>query len=722
MTADRWKRVEQLFAECVDLPLVLRKRHLAEHCRDDPELRAEVESLLAHADAPSFLEEPALDQLDASSLGASDADTRIGQSIGAFEITELIAEGGMGAVYKGRRADEAFEQIVAIKVVKPGFDRGGLLARFLQERQTLAALDHPHIAHLLDGGETADGQPYLVMEYIDGQPLHSWCAEHKPSVAQCLELFRQICRGVEHAHRNLVVHRDLKPLNILVTAEGQAKLLDFGIAKLIDHTADGSATLSPLQLLTPEYASPEQIRGEAVTTASDIYSLGVIFYELLARSKPYEVATRARFEMEKIVCEQPVAPPSSARPGLSTELDAIVMMCMRKEAERRYGTVSELLDDLARFDSRLPLRAQPDSFGYRASKFLRRNALATSLSALAAILLVVGATTTWVQAERARQRAVTAKRVADFMVDLFLNADPWETGGESISIPALLERGVETARRDLVNEPAILATFLTTIGRVRLNLGDGERAQELFAEAQLLLGEDGQLDPELHGDTLFYLGVALHRAQEYEQAEVILRECLQVRTRQLGLATLPAASAQNTLALSLLRMGEFDETEELLQAALDTRSNLLEANDPEIGITLSNLGALELYRGRLDQARERFADALALQLSAYPQGHPNLATSHNNLGYIERERDDLIAARKHYTLALEMRRRLLGEGHPLIADSLLNLGLLEIDEANYAAAAGHLQESIDILRTRLPDDHMRVQRVRESLDEALAAL
>ena len=718
MQPERWKRVEELFDKCLELPTTLRNRHLAEACAGDPQLRSEVESLLAHAGKPSFLETPAVEQIAPDALPGADEERWIGQRVGAFKVDKLIAAGGMGAVFLAHRDDDAFEQLAAVKIVKPGFDTGGLLARFLQERQTLAALDHPNIASLLDGGTTADGRPYLIMEYIDGLPLHTWCAEEQPSLSQRIELFESICAGVQHAHRNLVVHRDLKPMNIMVTRDGVPKLLDFGIAKLLETSIDGSETLSPLQLLTPEYASPEQIRGDVVTTASDVYSLGVILYELLAHSKPYEVETRARHEMERIVCEQRVDPPSRHQPQLAADLDAITMMCLRKEPERRYEGVGQLAEDLVRFRSRLPVRARPDSLRYRVGKYLRRNSLPVSLSGLASVLLIAGVTSTLYQSDIARRRAVTSARVADVLVDIFLNADPWETGGESLPVRELLRRGADTARRDLAGEPEILGAFLATLGRVHLNLGDQSEARVLLVEADGLLAGRARPDKELLGDTLFHLGVALRRSGELLEAERVHRQALEYRIDEFGANSLPVASSRNTLALVLQNAERYEEAEVLLDEALRTRRRILPPESPEIAVSLSNLGWLALQRDDLVKARGLFEEALVIQEAAWDGDHPDLATTLNNLGYLDQIQEDLESALGRHQAALAMRLRVFGEDHPHTASSLNNLGLVYYERADYAQAELQFKRATEIARARLAADHPLVVQFESNLESA----
>lgn len=715
---ERWQKAEELFAQCLELSAPMRQRLLAEACAGDPDLRAEVESLLKHAEGSAFLETPAVEQIAPDALPEADESRWIGARLGVFVIEELLATGGMGAVYRARRVDEEFDQQVAIKLVKPGFDQGGLLQRFLQERQTLAALDHPNIAKLLDGGSSADGRPYLVMEYIDGLPLQEWCNQKKPGLVERLQLFESICEGVRHAHRNLVVHRDLKPPNVLVTNDGIPKLLDFGIAKILETRVDGSETLSPLQLLTPEYASPEQVRGDPVTTASDIYSLGVILYELLAETKPYEVSTRSRLEMERIVCEQAVESPRRVDASLPADLSAITMMCLRKEPERRYEGVGQLIEDLRRFRGQLPVRARPDSLRYRAGKYLRRNRLPVALATLAAVVLVVGVATTLYQSEVARRRAVTTARVADFLVELFANADPWQTGGESLPVRELLRRGADDARRDLAAEPQILGAFLATLGRVHLNLGDQSLARELLGEADTLLGDRARVDRRMLADTLFHLGIAMRRMGDWEESERVHREALELRIAEFGEISLPVASSRNTLALVLQNQARYAEAHELLDRALATRRRLLSAESPEVAVTLTNLGALALEQGQLARARTLFEEALTIQEQAWKGDHPDLATTLNNLGYLDQIDEDYAAAQSRHQSAFEMRLRVFGEDHPHTASSLNNLGLVYFDRGDYASAAAQFERASKIARARLAPEHPLVQQFEENLAAA----
>jgi serine/threonine protein kinase len=438
MIAERWQQIREIFDHALVLSADERLQFLDTACASDPELRREVDSLLfSHEEAGTrFLRTPAV---DLSAPGRSGAPTRVGRRIGPYDILEEIAHGGMGEVYRAERADGQYEQEVAIKLVRCGRDAAGLLERFRHERQILATLDHPNIARLLDGGTTDDGIPYLVMELIDGERVDAYCDLHNLSITARLHLFRQICSAVQYAHRHLVIHRDLKPGNVLVTAAGIPKLLDFGIAKLVDPATNAETTLAPS--MTPEYASPEQFRGDPITTASDVYSLGVVLYQLLTGSSPYAGNARSSHELVRAVCELDPGKPSTVvmkertapaeaavqratrthisssredsqaklRRRLSGDLDNIVLMALRKEPQRRYASVEQFDEDIRRHLQGLPIAAVKGSLKYRAGKFVRRNRVVMVASLTVAIILSAGVTMTVRQARIARGQAEIAK-------------------------------------------------------------------------------------------------------------------------------------------------------------------------------------------------------------------------------------------------------------------------------------------------------------------------
>jgi len=422
MTPERWQRVKELFQTALEGEASQRAAFLDDSCAGDPALRRQVEALIAsHEQEPSFLEAPAF-EVGAPTLEEDEAELMIGQRIGPYELVREIGHGGMGAVYLAVRADDEYQKQVAIKLVKRGMDTDAILRRFRNERQILANLDHPHIAKLLDGGTTSDGLPYFVMDYVEGLPIDGYYDTNELPTLERLKLFRTVCSAIHYAHQNHVVHRDLKPSNILVTAEGVPKLLDFGIAKLLNpelpsQTVDSTAAL---RFMTPEYASPEQVREETLTPASDVYSLGVLLYELLTGHRPYRLGSRTPPEVARIICEEEPEKPSTVisrveevpgpdgtlrltpesvsqtreghpeklRRRLSGDLDNIVLMALRKEPNRRYASVEQFSEDVRRHLEGLPVIARKDTLSYRATKFIKRNKASVIMTALFAMVLI----------------------------------------------------------------------------------------------------------------------------------------------------------------------------------------------------------------------------------------------------------------------------------------------------------------------------------------------
>src|SRR5262245_36891146 len=415
-----WERVRRVFEAALLQPAEQRASYVAHACRDEPAIHDQVAALLAsHDRASGFLETPAGVLLGhfASGHASGNQAANIGRVIGSYRIESCIGHGGMGTVYRAVRDDDTFRKTVALKLVRGGrseyFER-----RFLLERKILAGLQHPNIASVFDGGTTDAGEPYLVMEYVEGQPITGYLTARGAAISERVALFRIVCEAVQYAHQNLVIHRDIKPANVLVDGHGVPKLLDFGIAKLLTSGAEAdvapAATIVPV--MTPEYASPEQVKGETVTTASDVYSLGVLLYELLAGRRPYEVQAESLPAIVKAVCEtEAVAPSETARgrkrAALRGDLDTIVLKALRKEPERRYQSARELSEDLQHHLEGRPVSARADTVGYRAGKFVRRHRTVVTAGLLVAASLIAGIVTTTWQARLAERRFDEARRL-----------------------------------------------------------------------------------------------------------------------------------------------------------------------------------------------------------------------------------------------------------------------------------------------------------------------
>lgn len=505
MTPAEWSTVKEILSGALECPPVERSAFLEKACGRDPALRRRVDALIeADERAWSMLEAPAA---ASSSLAALRLPVA-GERVGAYELLSELGHGGMGVVFLARRADDQFEKKVAIKLARSGIAGDSLERRFRAERQIVAGLDHPNIARLLDGGSTPDGRLYFVMEYVEGQPLTRWCQAHPLGTRERLEIFLEVCAAVQYAHQHLVVHRDLKPANILVTEQGKVKLLDFGIAKLVDPDPSGEAaerTGTLFRLLTPDYASPEQVRGELISTSTDVYALGVVLYELLTGERPYRVEGCSPAEMQWIICEREPARPSSrveARLGkeLAGDLDTIVLTALRKEPGRRYRSVDAFSQDIRFHLSGQPIEARTDAFGYRAGKFVRRHRAAVAASALVGLALSGGLVMTLREARRARaaearaeQRFNEVRKLANsYLFELHdaIRDLPGSTAARGLLVKRALEY-LDSLSREKGSDPGLqreLAAAYQRVGDVlgragEANLGDVAGSQASYRKA-----------------------------------------------------------------------------------------------------------------------------------------------------------------------------------------------------------------------------------------------
>ncbi len=512
MTPDRWRKVKETLASAMERETTTdRAQFLSETCADDTALRREVESLLSQSAG-------ALDSwADGGGFIGSDpaGSQNEGRRIGPYQLVHELGRGGMGTVWLARRADERFEQQVAIKLLKRGTDTEEVLRRFASERKILARLEHSGIARLFDGGETSDGLPFFVMEFVAGERLTTYAKEHKLSVPARLELFRKVCAAVQFAHQNLVVHRDLKPGNILVTAEGEPKLLDFGIARLLDEAAPDVTALDHRRL-TPAYASPEQARGEPITTASDIYTLGALLYELLTEQSPHAFTSTkpSNTELIRVIAEQDprrpslVAEDAETRRRLRGDLDNIVLRAMAREPARRYASANGLSDDLACHLANRPVRARPDTFGYRTGKFVRRNKVGVTAGALLTVALAAGVIATAFQARRVERRFSEVRRLTNsylFEIHDAIHDLPGATSARQLIVTRALEfldrlAGESAGDRTLQLE---LAAAYLKVGDVqgkpyKPNLGDSTGAVRSYTKAADIAAPLAEAETDSH--------------------------------------------------------------------------------------------------------------------------------------------------------------------------------------------------------------------------------
>lgn len=757
----RWDEVNRLFEAALDVPESSRPRFVADACGDDIELRDAVTSLLrAESDSAGMFE-----RLDAAMAKAALNEAprppgrEVPDEIGPYRVLEELGRGGMGTIYLAERTGADFRQRVAIKVLRRGLDTADIVRRFRSERRILADLDHPNIAHLIDGGSTEGGQPYLVMEYVEGAAITGYCEAGSLSVRQRLRLFLDVADAVRYAHTKLVVHRDLKPSNIMVTPQGNVKLLDFGIAKLLDPDADGSErTLTRHQILTPEYASPEQLRGDPVTTSSDVYQLGVLLYVLLTGVKPIADDPAARLTGAETRNRAPSAAASGPRirSALRGDLDTIILKAMQHEPARRYDSVERLADDIRRHLEGRPVSARPDTLLYRTGKFLRRNRWAIPAAAIALVLAVsylVLSTQHALALERernlARDEAERSQDVQRFLVDLFRSADPYSPAdpdrGRAITVVEAMDLGAERVTLELADRPRVQASLLETVAKVYTHLGQQTRAGPL-AERALALNDT------LFGvESLEYRSAlgTLAAAQAGDSSLALLRRRIDLATRALGpldpevvsarvalasrlysaykileaqeeldalvsLADSTDVSAEDMAAITFrladlnVRLGQAAQAEVHARRSVDLNRQVSGDRSPNTAmaheVLAKALGALDRY----SEAEVEFNRAIDLFTDALGEDDPNTLSTISNLALMHRESGALEQAEQEFRTLLERRIRINGPSHVDVGSTYQNLGALLVELGRPTEAVDAISTAAGIYEAVLgPDIYLR---------------
>ena len=690
MTPERHALLTDLLDQALETPTGERDKFLDSACREDRQLRTELESLIASLENdPDFIEKAVLPALvdtvpdDDSSL---DAEPMAGRMIGHYRIVREIGHGGMGSVYLAERADDEYRSQVALKIVRRGLESNFALRRFVYERQTLAALHHPNIAALLDGGTTEDGLPYLVMEYVEGETISRYCDSRQLPINERLKLFREVCAAVHYAHQSLVIHRDLKPANLMVTADGQVKLLDFGIAKILNREIAGTLqqTETAVRLMTPEYASPEQVRGGKITTASDVYSLGVILYELLTGHRPYQIASWLPSDIERAICGTEPVKPSTAvlrreelpasdggirvitpeqvgearsesssklRRHLSGDLDTIVLMALRKEPERRYASVNGLSEDIRRYLEGLPVAARPDTFGYRSSKFVRRHKAGVAAVALVLLALLAGLFATLWQARRTRVQQVRAERLFN------------DVRGLSKSVLFEIHDKIQFLEDSNEARELIAKRALEYLDRLATDSAGDVSLQQELAEAYLKVG-DVQGRPGFPS-----LGDRTSALDSYQKSLAIYQK-------------LPSDDPviRRQMAISLIRIGDVQQSFKSAaslasyQQALQLAESSPEVCGREIAVSNQRIGVMKARTGDLAGAKTHLQLAVKMAENVVAQTNPSnpaqwceanrdLSINLIKQGDVFLVSDQAKAALSEYRRALEISRK-IGGCHP----------------------------------------------------------
>lgn len=739
---ERWHQVDRIFAEALELAVAERPAFLDAACAGDAALRKEVEQLLsADQESTSFLDKPPGEMLklvaDDRAPGGQEGGQEESRRLGPYRLLRKIGSGGMGTVYLARREDEHYERDVAIKVLRSGLASTEAVHRFIAERQILARLEHPNIARLYDGGSTEDGRPYLVMELIEGVPVDEYCDRHRLTVNQRLTLFQKICAAVQYAHQNLLVHRDLKPGNILVTPEGEPKLLDFGIAKRLTPETDGALdeTRTGLRLLTPSYASPEQVRGEAITTASDVYSLGVVLYELLTGRRPSQFSAEPPYDIERAICEQeperpsvalvrPVPPdaeeiaharrtgPQTLARRLRGDLDNIVLMALRKEPQRRYGSAAQLALDLDKHLQDLPVTARPDTLRYRTRKLVRRHR-AAFVGLAAMILLVAGFVASLIaQGRQLAQERDKARYALSFLVDTFQQADPYRTRGEDLTAREILDQGAARISRELTGQPDVQAAVMDAIGTVDLGLGRYEAAEPLLTQALALRRQVFGPDSLEVAESLEHLAQLRNERSDMVGAETHLRQALAIRRRRQGDDHIVVARTLNKLGETLVNKGavpqDAPEIEAVHREALDIARRVEGPGGLTVAETLFALAQFHRAAGDYQKAESLFLEGLAIERKTLGDRDPRFHRDQTRLGDIMIDAGKLREAEALLRPLLKAQREILGREHPDTQTTLMNLAVsLDLQGRCVESEPLH-REMVALARAQYGPEHWRV--------------
>ncbi len=750
MDADKWKLVKHLLDSALELEPDERTRFLNRSCNDES-LKAEVLALIRAQDTHSFLDQ----RVEGSNLEKGMAGLSSGEMAGPWKIGVQLGRGGMGAVYLATR-DDHVQMKAAVKVLRSGLSNEQILARFLKERHILGQLEHPHIARLLDGGALEDGQPYIAMEYVDGEPITQYCDSRNLGIRERLSLFRKVCDAVHFAHRNLVVHRDIKPGNILVNGEGEPKLLDFGIARLLESQDEEAVTVTGQQVMTPEYASPEQILGQNITTSSDIYSLGVLLYEMLTGQRPFQLKTQSSPELFRAICEQEPPKPSSIvlmtfekknttitpemvsqsrnlqprklQTSLSGDIDKMVLMALRKDPQRRYPTALSFADDIGRYLKGFPVLARKETMPYLVSKFVHRHKLAVALSLLFVGVMIVFSLALFKQQQKAemeRDRAVKERdqkvSVTNFMIGVLSESDPYryyqgvfeEGQGGNLTVRAVLD---EAARNivDLEAAPLVRSALMDAIGVIYVNLGLLESASPLLEQAlairQDVLGEN-HLDTGLSYKAFGWL---TQKRTQYDLAEKYFLKALAIFELQETPPVSEISDTLNNLAMTFYYRNCYHEAQTILES-LSTYDSSQKGYGDFIGNVWLHLGHIAYKNDQYDRAIAYYEDASGAYELYMGQKNGNYPISLDSQGIVYRKLGMYDQAQSCFFAAYDIRREAFPGENSHLAESLNNIGPNFYRKGDYAQAEPYLSQALEIREASFGPNHYMVGRSLNSM-------
>jgi serine/threonine-protein kinase len=722
-----WSIIEKIVDQALEVPFEKREQFIRDKCGNDSHLRQKILSYLnSIQQSTSFFSkaDKALSTVINTSASSRSAFTSklIGSVIDKYEIVDLISHGGMGTVFLAQRVDGVYEQTVALKIVRHGMETPENICRFEKEREILAGLNHPNIARLIDGGVTDFGLPYLVMEYVDGTPIDEYCENNKLTISQRIELVISLCNAVQFAHNNLVIHRDLKPANILIDKNGHVKILDFGIAKLVEDRIDfeDESEVTSTHAVTPAYAAPEQITGNSVTTSTDTYSMGVLLYKLLVGVTPFNLNDVSPFSgREKIVNQEPLKPSlkfsqltteqqnkfSKSRSVsasklfkiLKVDLDAILLKSLRKEACKRYQTIDNLVEDLKRYLSNKPVFAHQGSFSYRTKKLVRRNYkqifVAAAIILLSVTFAIFHSNRITEEKNIAQYEAMKTAEISSLLFDLFEANTPDQSLGETVTAQELLERGLNRAEK-LVNQPELQAQMFGVIGKVYLKIGNVSKSKSLIDKSvDIYTRVYGKEHPET---ALAIASQALVQSSigNYSDAEMLYDYALGVLEDHSGAYLNKYTDSINEQGYVLRRQGKYEEAEEVFRKNYNLLKDQHGELNPKVVAALNGVGVTQFNRGYYERAENIFREVLEKRIQIYGDTHPDIAESKNSLGALLMNLGQFKEAEKLFEDAFYLRNRILGENHPKTLLTLNNLAILQRDRGKFDLSATSFEKVI----------------------------
>lgn len=742
MDQQQWKRVNEIVDTALTLDGKEQTTFIRQECEGNSRLKTKVTNLLSSiedSEKEGFLEDtqafPSHLAIDLSEeLKDDSSSSMVGETVDSYTILEVIGHGGMGSVFRAERADQAYEGDIALKIMRRGMDTPDNIARFKRERNILAKLDHPQIGRLLDGGVTESGLPYLVMEYVQGLPLHEYCDEHQLSITERLEIFESICNAVQQAHRSAIIHRDLKPSNILVTKDRNIKVLDFGIAKMLEQGTDSTfQTITGTRMLTLGYAAPEQIEQGIITTASDAYALGTLLYELLCGKSPFDIDNKDLTEIERLIRkktpqrpsvkfdnlskqkQQEIAKKRNTSPqkladNLKGDLDAIVMKALRKESDARYRSAEQIIEELHRLNKNLPLTARKDNSSYKARKFIRRHKTGLLVS-MAFIFLIIGFSifyTVKITNERniAQNENKKARQVKQLLTSLFRQSDPLLHPSKDVTLEDVLKQGSNKIQHTLRDQPVIKSELLQVLGGIYNDLGEYKEARPLLEESLNLQREKDENESMLHAQTLENIGYLNFRTGHYKKALELLKQALMLAEKINTDDTYIINNINSRLGLTYEEMGDYSKAKEAYNNILQKSS--AESDPSGLSVAKSSLARIAVAQNNFEKATNLYQQSLAINSKILSDTNSTIANNYNALAFAYQRWGKLEKADSLHQIALGMRQKLFKPNHPHIASSLVRYGLLKIKERQPVKAEKMLAQGYQILNNILPSDHWQV--------------